>query len=59
MGHVHSVAYPRKVVCLELNRALLADPFTPFQEMRIGKKNVARMAEPIEVALGSGLRFPL
>jgi hypothetical protein len=54
MGHVHSVAYPGQVLCLEINRDLLADPFTPFQEMRIGPSKVARMAAPIAAALDAG-----
>lgn len=50
-GHVHSVAHPGRVLCLEINRELLADPFTPFEQMRIGREKVARMAAPIAAAL--------
>ncbi len=51
MGHVHSVAHPDRVLCLEINRDLLADPFTPFEQMRIGPGKVARIAAPIAAAL--------
>ena len=54
MGHVHSVAHPQRVLCLEINRDLVADPFTPFKEMRIGQSKVARIAAPIAVALSDG-----
>ncbi len=50
MGHVHSVAHPDRVLCMEINRDLLADPFTPFEEMRIGPRKVARVAAPIAAA---------
>jgi hypothetical protein len=56
MGHVHSVAHPNRVLCLEVNRDLLADPFTPFEEMRIGPKKVARIAAPIAAALRQTLQ---
>ena len=51
MGHVHSIAHPDRVLCLEINRDLLADPFTPFVQMRIGPGKVARIAAPIAAAL--------
>jgi hypothetical protein len=50
LGHRHSVDWPDRVLCLELNRALLADPFTPFEEMRIGSARVERMAAPLAAA---------
>jgi hypothetical protein len=51
LGHVHSAGYPGRVLCVELNRARLADPFIPFQELRIGESNVTRMATPLARAL--------
>jgi len=50
-AHVHSLRYPGHVLCLEVRRDLLADPFTPFEEMRIGVAQVERMAEPIAAAI--------
>jgi len=51
MGHVHSSAYPGQVLCMEINRQRLADPFTPFAEMHIGPEKAARMAAPVAKAL--------
>jgi hypothetical protein len=51
MSHVHSSAHPGKVLCMEINRELLADPFDPFEEMRIGPEKVARMTAPVVAAL--------
>jgi hypothetical protein len=53
MGHVYSSAYPGRILCIEISRELLADPFTPFEEMRIGPDKVARMARPVALALGA------
>jgi hypothetical protein len=50
MGHRYSARFPGRALCLELNRALLADPFSPFEEMRIGEKKVQAMSEPIAAA---------
>lgn len=50
LGHLFSTRYPGRVLCLEINRALLADPFTPFAEMRIGEEMVERMAAPLAAA---------
>ncbi len=54
MGHVRSVRYPRRVLCLEISRDLLADPFTPFEEMSISESKARRMAAPIAAALLEG-----
>jgi hypothetical protein len=51
MTHVHSSAHPGKVLCMEINRELLADPFDPFVEMRIAPQKAARMAAPLVAAL--------
>jgi hypothetical protein len=55
MGHRHAVRYPGQVLCLELSRACLAEPFTPFEEMHVSEKKAARMALPIAAALLSEL----
>ena len=50
MGYVHSSRYPGRVLCMEINRELLADPFTPFEEMSISESKARRMAAPIAAA---------
>ena len=40
-----------RVLCIEISRARLADPFAPFEEMTIGADNVTRMTAPIAAAL--------
>ena len=50
MGYRFSALHPGRVLCVELNRALLAAPFSPFEEMTIGRAEVARMAAPIAAA---------
>jgi len=49
-AHLHSTRYPGRVLCLELNRDLLAEPFDPFVEMTIGPAKLARMAAPLAAA---------
>jgi hypothetical protein len=51
MGYVHSAGYPGRVLCMEISRELLADPFTPFVEMSISERKARRMASPIAAAL--------
>ena len=51
MGYVHSARYPGQVLCMEISRELLADPFTPFAEMSISKRKARRMAAPIAAAI--------
>lgn len=46
-GHAHSTRYPGRVLCVELSRDRLADPFTPFEEMTIGEGKLAEMAAPL------------
>lgn len=55
LGHRYGARYPGRVLCVELNRSLLADPFTPFEPMTIGVPNVERMAAPLEAALAQGI----
>lgn len=50
-GHGHARRYPDRTLCVELNRASLADPFTPFAEMRISQAKVDRMVAPLAGAL--------
>ena len=53
MGYLHSARYPGRVLCMEISRALLADPFQPFVEMSISERKARRMAAPIAAALVS------
>jgi predicted N-formylglutamate amidohydrolase len=55
-GHSHSARFPQQVVCLEIRRDLLADPFVPFAAMHISQVKVTRMANPIAAALGDHLQ---
>ncbi len=48
----HVIARPGLVLCLEVRRDLLADPFDPFTEMRISPSKVARVATPLAAAIG-------
>jgi N-formylglutamate amidohydrolase len=48
-GHV--VARPGRALCVEVRRDLLADPFAPFAQMRIGAAKVDRLVTPFVRAL--------
>lgn len=50
MAHWYSTRYPGKVLCIEVSRDLLADPFSPFEEMLISDENVTRIAGPVAAA---------
>lgn len=47
----HVVKRPGRALCVEVRRDLLADPFTPFAEMRIGAAQVERLAGPFAAAI--------
>ena len=47
----HVTRHPGRALCLEVRRDLLADPFDPFVEMKIGPAKVARLADPLAEAL--------
>lgn len=53
-GFVHSERHPGQLLCIEIRRDLLAEPFDPFREMHIAPANVARMCGPIVTALRAG-----
>ncbi len=57
MGLAYARAWPNRVMCVELNRGLLADPFVPFGVSPLNPEKVARMVRPIaEVVRGA---FPV
>ena len=39
--------YPQQVICVELNRGFVADPFVPFGEAPISPAKVEKMVAPI------------
>ena len=46
-GYLHSATYPGRVLCVEINRERLADPFAPFEEMTIGEGKLMAMSAPL------------
>jgi hypothetical protein len=55
MGYHYARSYPAQVLCMEINRDLLADPFVPFGESPISPNKVARMSAPVLAALREAL----
>jgi hypothetical protein len=47
----HVMAMPGRALCVEVRRDLLADPFEPFVQMKIGSEKVDRLVEPFVSAL--------
>jgi hypothetical protein len=47
----HAIARPGRVLCLEVRRDLLADPFLPFVEKTMDPALVDRLAAPLATAL--------
>lgn len=58
MGYHYARSYPAQVLCVELNRGLLADPFVPFGESPISPASVTRLSRPIADALQVSLARP-
>ena len=55
MGFQYARAYPQQVLCVELSRGLLADPFVPFAESPISPESVRRMSGPLVRTLAAAL----
>lgn len=53
LAHGHVTRWPGRVLCVEVRRDLLADPWTPFAQMRIGERQCARLAGPFADAVGA------
>lgn len=51
LAHGHVTRWPGRVLCVEVRRDLLADPWTPFAEMRISPEKCARLAAPFADAV--------
>ena len=47
LAYHHVIERPGRAVCIEVRRDLLADPFEPFAQMRIGAVKVERMARAL------------
>lgn len=50
-GYHLAARHPGRALCVEIRRDLLADPFTPFDEMRYSEVKVARVAGALVEAL--------
>ncbi len=55
MGFTHAKQYPEQVVCVELNRGLVADPFTPFGVSPISAAKVEQLVAPLGAVLAEAL----
>ncbi len=44
-GHAHVMAWPGRVVCVEVRRDLLTEAFVPFRQVQIDGERVGRLAE--------------
>ncbi|MDA8019348.1 MAG: N-formylglutamate amidohydrolase [Thermoanaerobaculia bacterium] len=51
MGRVYAERYPGRLLCVEVRRDLLADPYDPFVEMKISGEKASRMARPLADSL--------
>lgn len=47
----HVTRWPDRTLCLEVRRDLLAEPFSPFEEMVVPRARAERIAAPIAAAL--------
>jgi hypothetical protein len=56
MGMQWAVAYPDQVLCVELNRGLVADPFVPFGVSPISEEKVAKLVGPLAKVFEAALR---
>lgn len=55
MGYQYAFEYPQQVLCVELNRGLVCDPFVPFGVSPISEQKVARMVAPIGRVVAAAL----
>lgn len=56
MGYQYARAYPDQVLCVELNRGLVAEPFVPFGVSPISEAKVAKLVAPIGRVLLAALQ---
>ncbi len=55
MGLAYARAHPDQVLCVELNRGLISDPFIPFAPSPISSEKVERLTAPIARVLADAL----
>nr|HEX4317078.1 N-formylglutamate amidohydrolase [Kofleriaceae bacterium] len=55
MGMHYARAFPDRVLCVEMNRGLLGEPFLPFAESPIDAGKVARLTAPLVSVLAAEL----
>jgi hypothetical protein len=55
MGYEYAKAFPQQVLCVELNRGLVAEPFVPFGVSPISEAKVEKMVAPIGRVLAAAL----
>lgn len=55
MGHHYAAAYPGQVLCVEINRGLLAEPFMAFEASPIAPDKVRFIAAPLIAAVHAAL----
>ena len=51
LAFAHVTKWPGRVLCVEVRRDLLANPWTPFSQMTIGDEKCARLAGPFAEAV--------
>lgn len=51
LAHGHVTRWPGRVLCVEVRRDLLADPWDPFVQQRIGDEKCAALAAPFAEAV--------
>ena len=56
MGYQYAKRFPGQVVCVELNRERVADPFTPFAASPLDTAEIERLARPLARSLRRSLR---
>ena len=47
LAYNHVTTWPERVMCVEVRRDLLADPFVPFAEQKISEVKAAKLAGPM------------
>ena len=55
MGYEYAAAFPDQVLCVELNRGLVCDPFVPFGVSPVSEAKVEKMVAPIARVLAAAL----
>ena len=55
MGLVYARAHADQVLCVELNRGLISDPFVPFGVSPNSEEKISHLTSPIARVLGDAL----